>query len=369
MDEIQQFSLELANSLVKCTLEDYFKAFHDNFYKDENIEFMGYFLSLIPKRKEFCVEHVKLQEYKVVNNLITSANILRALKQYDLEEGIDFNLFNVEQVRENRGTVNTKQYMLTPNAFKLCLIRAKNSKAYAKYYMRYEEMYYYYKYYQTEYQNKVLSMKDDKIDNLEKKMDEVLKENKEQSCKMDDQAKRIEELLNYGKKTTEKLDEVKEELNDMSEEFENLNEQFDDLHEKVDDMKDAFEETANRSVPDPEKETDKSEYILLQSRDNFNEFIFIRGIKKDSPIGQSRALRCSYNDKKMINRYNEDYEIVAREFNSNPIQLLKLFKKIVKDELKETRDAIKNNKTLKGQKMRLKKKLKKLKLVVIKLNY
>jgi len=63
--------------------------FHDSFYKNENIDFMDYFLSLVPKRKEFCVEPIKLQEYKVLNNINTSGTVLRTLKQYDLEEGLN----------------------------------------------------------------------------------------------------------------------------------------------------------------------------------------------------------------------------------------------------------------------------------------
>lgn len=352
MDEIQQFSLELANNLIKCSLEEFFKMFNDEFYKDENIDFMNYFLELVPKRKEFCVEPIKLQEYKVLNNINTSGTVLRTLKQYDLEEGVDYWLYNVVQPLKGKkggATSGYNEYRLTPSAFKLCLIRAKNSKVYAKYYMKYEEMYCYYKYYQTEYQNKVLSMKDDKIDNLEKKLDDVLKENKKQSAKIDEQSKQIKELFNYVKQTTEKLDEVKEELVNIPKEFKNLNMQFENLHEKVDSMKDTFKENENHSAPDPESETDKSEYILLQNKNKFNEFIFIRGIKE-------------YSNKKMINTYNKDYEIVARDFNSNPIQLFNLFKKIVNDELKEVKDSIKNNNNLKGQKMRLKREAEKIKI-------
>ena len=50
MNEIQQFHFELANNLIKCSIEEYFKMYHNNFY-NKNIEFMEYFLSLIPKRK------------------------------------------------------------------------------------------------------------------------------------------------------------------------------------------------------------------------------------------------------------------------------------------------------------------------------
>jgi len=90
IDEIEQFSLKLANSLIKCSAEEYYKMYHDKFYDDENIEFMDYFLSLIPRRKEFCVEQTKLRTYKVLNNINTSKDVRVCLNQYDLEEGVDY---------------------------------------------------------------------------------------------------------------------------------------------------------------------------------------------------------------------------------------------------------------------------------------
>jgi len=207
--------------------------------------------------------------------------------------------------------------------------------------MRYEEMYYYYKYYQNEYQNKLLSMKDDKIDNLTKKVEE-------QSQKIDKQSKDIEELLNYGKKTTEKLDDVQEDLNTMSEEFDNVNEQFDNLHEKVDDIKDAFEDTANRSVPNFKNNKKKGVFLLLQYKANINKYKFIRGMKQ-------------YTDKMLNSDYEDEYNLIEYDYNVNPIALFNKFKEIVKDELKEAKDAIKNNNKLKGNKIKLKKEAEKIK--------
>jgi hypothetical protein len=130
---------------------------------------MEYFLSLVEKRNEFCIDHKKLKECKVVNDISTSANILQCLNSNELTEDEDFNPLNVQRVREttngqNRRSIIVKQYKLTPYVFKLCLIRSKNSKDYANYYLLLEECFYYYKSYQTLYQEKLLSIKDDKID-------------------------------------------------------------------------------------------------------------------------------------------------------------------------------------------------------------
>lgn len=89
---------------------------------------MDYFLYLCKHKGEFVVEHEKLKEYGVLNTMKTSdAN--RMLNQFDLEENEDY----------KHGGSNAKSYTLTPKAFKLCLIRAKNSKKYAKYYLLLED--------------------------------------------------------------------------------------------------------------------------------------------------------------------------------------------------------------------------------------
>ena len=339
MNTIQEYNEYLLSHNINIELIDYFKNVHIKFYNTVDITFMDYFLEICDKEDEFYIEHIKLQEYDVINN-IKSSNILDCLAKFNLNENINYRVLDVQQPVRQGGFSIKKQYMLTPHAFKLCLMRAKNSKVYANYYLLLEKVFKFFNDYRIEYQKNIIKNISKENQSLHNKIDEVLKNNKDILNENKEQSKQIEELLNYCKKTTNKLDEVQDELNEMAEEFE-------DLHEKVDKMKDAFEDTANRSVPDPEDEDLKSEYILLQCNENLNEFVFIRGIKE-------------YNDKKIVNRYNEDYKIVAREFNANPIQLFKLFKKIVEEEFKEAKRAIINNKTLKN-KMKLRREVEKIK--------
>ena len=309
MNTIEEFNTNLANKLIKYDLNVYFNTIHSKYYKNVDISFMDYFLSLIPKKNEFCVDHIKLQEYGVINNIDTSSKILRSLEQFNLEENVDYLLSNVGQQSEtSRGIKYAKEYKLTPYAFKMCLIRAKNSKAYTNYYLMLEEIFYYYKEYQTLYQNQLLHMKDDKIDKMQKD---------------------INDLLGYARDTKDKLDDTKEELDD-------LNDKFDDLNEKVDDIKDAFEETASRSVPDPINDCDKSEFVLLQSKILPNEFSFMRGIQ-------------SYNDVKLNKKYSANYNIIKREYNANPVQLFRTLKDTVKEQYKLEKSIIQVNKKLKNK--------------------
>ncbi len=319
MNTINDYNNNLINNHIDIELINYFKDVHSKFYNKVDISFMDYFLEICNKENEFCIDHIKLQEYGIINNIETSGKILRSLNQFNLEENIDYSwLSNVGQPLKGKNggaTSGHKEYKLTPYAFKLCLIRAKNSKIYANYYLLLEIVFKNYNEYRIQY-----------IQNINKN---ISKENKLLHEKVDDQSRKIDELLGYAKDTKEKLDETKEELND-------INDKFDDLNDKVDDMKEAFEETAGRSVPDPTNEENKSEFVLLQSKILPNEFTFMRGIQ-------------SYNDIKLTNKYAGDYNIIKREFNANPVQLYRLFRDIVKEEIKKNKKLITDNKKLKNK--------------------
>lgn len=321
MSSIQEFNYNLADRLIKYDINDYFKLVHNKYYKTINIEFMEYFLSLIPQEDTFCVNQTKLQEYEVINTE-KSNHILRALEKFNLQENVDYLLPNVGQqdLIAQHGGSNKKEYILTPYAFKLCLIRAKNSKQYANYYLMLEKVFYYYREYQYQYKAKLLSMKDEKIDTLNQKID--------------NQSKQIAELLGYAKDTKSTLDETNEILVDVQTELADTKDDLDDLVDKVDDLKYSFEETASRSVPNPADPTLRSEFILLQSQDEPLKFKFIRGIQ-------------TYNDNQINTRYQHEYNIIRREYNANPIQLFKLFKEVMNEEYNTEKEAIRLDQSIK----------------------
>ena len=140
---VTEFNTYLSINLLNLSLKDYFNKYHLQFNQGANavdISFMDYFLYLCKHKGEFVVEQEKLKEYGAITSLTTSFNAKRSLDQFDLTENEDYQLLNVEQQSElSRGVKYSKQYTLTPRAFKLCLIRAKNSKKYAKYYLLLEE--------------------------------------------------------------------------------------------------------------------------------------------------------------------------------------------------------------------------------------
>jgi len=322
---IEEYNNNLIKNLNRIELIEYFKYVHHNFYKNINVTFMDYFLEICKNDDDFIIEHKKLQEYKVINNIDTSNKIERCLKQYNLTENVDYLVSNVGQVREttdgqNRGEIIKKEYKLTPTAFKLCLIRAKNSKIYANYYLLLEKVFKYYNDYQIGYQEYLLSHKDEKIDRLNEKIDE--------------QNKKIDELLNYGKDTKEQLNIIQEQNEELLENVEILDNSVDELYTKIDDIKEDKHEKC-------ENENNNHFFSLIKL--NKDEYKIINGTG-------------SYNDN-VIKKISIEDTLITKEYTPNARTLYLRFKEIMNNELKEKLDVIKNNKTLKN-KIKLKKQIK-----------
>ena len=332
-NNIDEFNTYLSDKLRNVKLNEYFTLIQSEFYPELDISFMDYFLELCDNENEFIVDHIKLQEYKVINN-IKSSNIKDCLVKSDLIENKDYLLLDVQQQdsKKKHGGNNAKEYKLTPYAFKLCLITAKNSKEYAKYYLLLEQVFKNYQNYQIMYQKVLLSGKDEKLDEMKQTINK--------------QSAQIDELLGYAKKTVEQNEELYEKVDYMNDNMEDMKENMEDMKENIEDIKDAFKETADRSVPSPKKSNERHEFILLQHKELINKFKFIRGIQK-------------YNESKITKTYSE-YNIIKREFNANPIQLFKQFKETVKEEYKLEKAKITANKTLKN-KNQLKKNVEKIK--------
>jgi hypothetical protein len=86
---------------------------------------LQYFLELTTREAEFVVHHEKLIEYGIVTSN-RSSTIKEKLTALELVEDIDYSeLQDILQLRPQGGTSIKKIYMLTPEAFKNCLLRAR----------------------------------------------------------------------------------------------------------------------------------------------------------------------------------------------------------------------------------------------------
>ena len=81
----------------------------------------------------FVIRHSRLHTTGVIAQDVSSSKIKECLERNFLVEGIDYNLLavNGQQDLKQHGGINKNIYMLTPCAFKKCLIRSKNTQVYA----------------------------------------------------------------------------------------------------------------------------------------------------------------------------------------------------------------------------------------------
>ena len=280
MYTIQQFIDIESEKTIKLELKQFFTLLHKHYYNTVDISFMDYFLSLVDKEQDnkFCVEQEKLKEYGVLNNIDTSGTIKRRLDALDLVEGEDYLLFNVVQQDLSHGGSNKKTYSLTPDAFKLCLIRAKNSKDYAKYYLLLEKVFKHYQDYQYLYQQKIMV-----------RLDFQNKEFKEQNDKMNDSLNKIINI-NEELKTT-------------------LNNTRDDLGSKLDITIDYLKQKSYTSTMNPKHKGKHHYCVLTRIKNNDNYKIkFISG-------------QSNYVDKYIKNLDDAEKVVVEKFYNANGIDL------------------------------------------------
>jgi len=175
-----------------------------------------------------------------------SIHIRDKLNDLGLIKEEDYILTDVRENSKSGPGAPSKHYMLTPDAFKKCLMRAQRRAnqpvdpvIYVDYYLLLEKIFKLYGMYQECYSMKLLSMKDDKIDHL-------IKQNDAQSEQMAAQNAKIDELLARSKETLDTLDDVQEELSETK----------DDLSEtkaNVEIVKDHLTKKSKISTCNPKK--------------------------------------------------------------------------------------------------------------------
>jgi len=134
--EIANFNQELLKSNSDITILDYVKKINEQFYKID-ISFIDDFISLV-KKDECCIHHDMLVKYGVLTNIETTKDVRKMIENLTDDEEVG----NVSH-REEKCSQKINYY-LHPRLFKLILIRSKNTKKYARYYLLLEEAISYY---------------------------------------------------------------------------------------------------------------------------------------------------------------------------------------------------------------------------------
>lgn len=140
MSEIQIFSDKNINILIDnyvnedidLTLDEFFKEIHSKFYSDIEIPSSEYFNSFSDDKK-FYIHSNELIKCGIVGGSIS--HIERCLLDRDLIENEDYIRLKIQTVGKNNQKYNKGYFLLTYDAFMDCLLGAKNTNKYRKYFI------------------------------------------------------------------------------------------------------------------------------------------------------------------------------------------------------------------------------------------
>ena len=188
-DNIRIYNKELITEKKNPSIVEYVKALNEKFYKID-ISFIDDFLKLVGTN-ECIIPHMMLEKYGVLKikgeKQEDTTTVKRLLeKQLKLPENLYLNDKVVVQVPSGKKYKN--EYLLSPYAFKLCLMRSQNTRKYANYFLVLEECVKYFNDFHLERNlvyrvslKKLVKQKDKTIQRKECKIDEL----KEMMVRMD----------------------------------------------------------------------------------------------------------------------------------------------------------------------------------------
>ncbi len=247
---IGEYVSGLIEKLVKIDLLNFLTELGANYYPDQDLSFMPYFMELCDDENDgkFIVHHEKLIEFGVATSK-DSFNMKTRLTKLSLVDGEDY-ITESTKITLSHGGSNTKHdYYLNPDSFKLCLMRAKKEKnqeidveKYARYYIFVEKVVKWYKTYQTGINARYLEMANSDIVDLKSE----IKEERDAAAKEREVAAKEREVarLRY-ERMFGKLDELTETNEILIEKNEVLVEKVDDLTDEVKDGKKTINRVAN----------------------------------------------------------------------------------------------------------------------------
>ena len=111
------------------------------------------------------IPHMMLEKYGVLK-ITSSSDVKRKLDNFYLIENMDYIVSNLT-INTSSGKKYKNEYLLSPYAFKLCLIRSKNTKEYAKHFLNIEKLFFLYYQYQCEYEKLQYKKEIEKLKNME----------------------------------------------------------------------------------------------------------------------------------------------------------------------------------------------------------
>ena len=131
---ISQLNATLVNEQPDITVLDYVKLLNEKIFNID-ISFVNDFIELVDK-EDFIIHHQLLEKYGVIT-IKDTFYVKRLLEQYEFEEGKDY----ITKPPKSGGGLD---YFLKGEIFKMILMRARNTRKYADYFILLEKCVKYY---------------------------------------------------------------------------------------------------------------------------------------------------------------------------------------------------------------------------------
>lgn len=345
ISEINNYMIQNNNNI---TIIDYIKLINEKLNKNIDLTFMDYYISLINKEDEFCVN---IKMYYILKIIITkninneeitdidkdinnytqpSNNLKRILDNNSLIVNKDY----IEQTNNNsnsRGGSNRIDYMLKPNTFKIMMININNARTdninfkqiFTNYYLFLEYCIKNYNDYQLQFLNKKI----EKLDNIiiDKNKDLVIKDDKISKLEND-----IQTLIKMSGHVIKQNDNIIEQNNNILKQNDNLENEITEtryiFEEGIQDVQAAINEHLVTNNVNPENPQLHHNYALIQDQTQTNILKFIRGTD-------------DYIQRKLATIYT-GYNVVVKEYNPNPIDLFNRIKTYINNMHDHNRNEI-----------------------------
>ena len=188
-DNIRIYNKELIEEKKNPSIIEYVKALNEKFYKID-ISFIDDFLKLVGTN-ECIIPHMMLEKYgvlKITRSNQEHTNEINTLLEKQLKLSDNLYLKRKITLQLPSGKKYKNEYLLSPYAFKLCLMRSQNTRKYANYFLLLEDCVKYFNDFHLERNlmyrvslKRLVKQKDKTIKQKECKIDEL----KEMMVRMD----------------------------------------------------------------------------------------------------------------------------------------------------------------------------------------
>jgi len=131
ISEITAFNAGLAERQEVLNVRTYLRRLNVAVFKEPIDVFVDDLLDLVVQ-DTCCIPHDRLVKYGVLSDRNSSTHCERMMKQYELKESRDFAPTLVQSIGAGRPAV---VFLLHPDAFETCLMRAKNTRVYTAFYI------------------------------------------------------------------------------------------------------------------------------------------------------------------------------------------------------------------------------------------